>query len=490
MMDTESNLFYEKIELHPKLLEYYDYLNINDKIFDKYCRIIAKEICDDKFYNSENANKINISDNILNKIITQYPYLKYTERYFKGKSSNFNKQEGKEHHTPWYYEKYKIGIFAEYFKKLNSNRFILTPQPQPQYDWCDVAFKYYCDANNIKMVKYIHKKGANLTSIRTGFNIACENGNLKIVRYLHAKEKINVAWNCHMAIENAIRRNHVNVVEYLYESGSRRANDKIFKSIMDRSINAINFDLVMFFRKKNLFSDSEIQKMLEIYLREGDPIIIKYAHENLIDIKKHIQKAFYRSIEIKNLDLVKYFHHIGAKIDCCDKYLINLAIRVKYFPTIIYIIENDISSDKFMILLRKACKKGNLEIIEYLYGKGFDICFDKNALIQIACQKGYLNIVKFLHKNGADIFARKNTALHLACEGEHFEIAEYLCECGADVTARNNLAIKISCSNYVGDKLVKLLHKHGADLHFEDDLPLKIAKKYSNLSIILYLTKN
>ncbi len=55
---------------------------------------------------------------------------------------------------------------------------------------------------------------------------------------------------------------------------------------------------------------------------------------------------------------------------------------------------------------------------------------------------GHLKVVKYLHKNGADLTYNDNISIRLASRNGHIEVVKYLYENGADLTDGGNEPIR------------------------------------------------
>ena len=107
---------------------------------------------------------------------------------------------------------------------------------------------------------------------------------------------------------------------------------------------------------------------------------------------------------------------------------------------------------------------------------------DKEKLLILACDKGNLEIVIFLTDNKADIHIENDEPLRIAVNKAHTEIVEYLIKKGANVNA-DKYILSWACETEQV-KVVKLVD-NGAD--FSDGWPLKFACIVGNKEIVNYL---
>lgn len=92
------------------------------------------------------------------------------------------------------------------------------------------------------------------------------------------------------------------------------------------------------------------------------------------------------------LELVKYLHENGVDIACKDNYAIKI-----------------------------SCEKGYLEQVKYLHENGVDITTNNNYPIILATLKEHFDIVKYLYENGA----RNKEAIKIAKRHKNKKIIKY-----------------------------------------------------------------
>jgi ankyrin repeat protein len=94
----------------------------------------------------------------------------------------------------------------------------------------------------------------------------------------------------------------------------------------------------------------------------------------------------------------------------------------------------------------------------------------------ILCQGagyGHLNLVQYAMNNGADIHYNDDLSLRLACQNEHTNIVQYLIEMGANIHVNNEESLLTAALRGYMD-IVRILVETGADIHVNDDAPLRI----------------
>src|SRR4030042_1351671 len=176
------------------LLKLYDFLNINKKYIKKLCKKIG-------FSLEQLENKIDIEEYLLLTIITYFPSL-----YFH-----------KEYST--------ISISKKWEKELNKNKYAYISPWYHNYYHVDKNLINYCNVGNLKMVKYLHQNGANITANNNYVILrASGNGHLKMVKYLHQNGGDITDIN-NYAIQVASSNGHLEVVKYLHQNGADITDD-------------------------------------------------------------------------------------------------------------------------------------------------------------------------------------------------------------------------------------------------------------------------
>lgn len=99
-------------------------------------------------------------------------------------------------------------------------------------------------------------------------------------------------------------------------------------------------------------------------------------------------------------------------------------------------------------LMHYAAKSGNLNVIEFLAGRGANIItFDVNGMspLHIAAECGHKNAIEFFLSRGLNVnYQDKNNQipLHYAAKGGNLEIVKLLVSRGADVNVQDSSNIK------------------------------------------------
>jgi hypothetical protein len=73
-----------------------------------------------------------------------------------------------------------------------------------------------------------------------------------------------------------------------------------------------------------------------------------------------------------------------------------------------------------------AAEYGQLDILDYLYKKGFRIHKHNYRSFRGAAATGQLRVVKYLREHGADVHANNDEAIDVARRNRHMDVVEYL----------------------------------------------------------------
>jgi ankyrin repeat protein len=189
--------------------------------------------------------------------------------------------------------------------------------------------------------------------------------------------------------------------------------------------------------------------LLKIYVIKGianDNIEIDYNEipKDLHDYTKEFIKFF--KLDINNtfinnknealiiaagkgyLEILKYLHQNGIDIHADDDYIFRSAVYYDYIEIVKYLHQNgaNIAIDN-NIALRWAASYGYLEIFKYLLKNGAALMLgDDYSVFECATRNGQLKIVKYLVENIAGISFYVREALYFAKKNNHKEVVEYL----------------------------------------------------------------
>ena len=187
------------------------------------------------------------------------------------------------------------------------------------------------------------------------------------------------------------------------------------------------------------------------------------------------------------------------KIDKLKQQIIELKLPPKIEFEPIQVKPKDFESNIF-----KACKKGNLQSVQWLIEKtDFEFnpheCNKKGlCAIHIASKKGYLRIVQyFIEKMNVDInvqtYRKIETPLSLACKYNHIPIIGYLIYKGADPNTKvqfGNRVIHYATKNGYLNIVQYLIEKANVDINSYNgnwETPFYLACESGHLPIVEYL---
>ncbi len=140
-------------------------------------------------------------------------------------------------------------------------------------------------------------------------------------------------------------------------------------------------------------------------------------------IKPDIQSPFVRFEEIsaeRPLEMVQWYYHTYGE---------------------------NIKNEDFTHAILKACKKGQLEIAQWLYSMRPTIKHDFEAYFQFACKNGYMDIVEWIMSVNpdTDITQRKEYVFTYGCRRGSFETIKWLY---SELLEKHNIELNINISDY------------------------------------------
>lgn len=172
--------------------------------------------------------------------------------------------------------------------------------------------------------------------------------------------------------------------------------------------------------------------------------------------------AYLREIACELLD---YCHDLPRYIYCgnsCDEDVNNILCKKQFTDEYVeYLVSND-----------------QIDILEKINLSTQDITRDNNILIRIAAKHGSYLCAKYLVEHGADVTTCDNYAIRIISFSNNnrymSDFIKLLVDNGADINSDNGYPIKyaaykknVCCLN--------LFIEMGANIHVDDDLPLRIA---------------
>jgi len=187
---------------------------------------------------------------------------------------------------------------------------------------------------------------------------------------------------------------------------------------------------------------------LSISSMNGDLEIVKYlikegANVNLID--KEYYSPLYYAVDKNHIEIVKALLENGASITIekestfipIERAAVNSCIEIIDLLISYGVDVNSPSNYYNRTPLMLASERGEIEVVEYLLGKGADTnlkSYDGRTAIMYASDEGNIEIVKCLLDNGAIIDEKDDeckSAFDIAYENENFELQKLLNEYNA-----------------------------------------------------------
>lgn len=310
--------------------------------------------------------------------------------------------------------------------------------------------------------------------------------------------KVNVFY---LTVE-AIKRDHMSVVRYLYNSSPN--SSLVHKHVLSYMIENDDMHLSKFLSEINPDVLDITDECIELASRCGKLDIVKKLHEYSLGVNRKSNRSVIIAASQGNCEIVEYL--------CDNGYEVHL--------------ENDAALE-YDDALDMAAINGHLNVVMFLHEYGININGMYHQPLISACAHGHFHIVKYLIENGADYKICIQRCLYIAVINHHFNISEYLIELGADVNYSNGELLRDLCGrgNLIGVKymigngadiycrgnniipagivsaldcaafnghevIVKYLCEHNANINNYGDIALNYAIYSNHLNIVKYLVKN
>jgi ankyrin repeat protein len=140
--------------------------------------------------------------------------------------------------------------------------------------------------------------------------------------------------------------------------------------------------------------------------------------------------------------------------------------------------------------LVRACRKGNLGSVKKLIKRGVNIECCGEAALEAAYRRGLVSMTKYLIKHGARAGNLFRNCFYNACFYNNLEMAKSLIENenSAETDLDPLLLDAIEEERY---EIVEYLIEKGADVHYKDEKPIRLAVEYNyDLDIAKFLVEN
>ncbi|AGF84990.1 repeat protein [Moumouvirus goulette] len=362
------------------------------------------------------------------------------------------------------------------------------------YDILDLA-KYLINlaiVGDINIDKCINTEKERLNILM----LACKNNRNEFAKRLLQYSHFN--FNIEKTIESCLFHTNYEMAKYLLEykkdcSFNNKFNVKIY---LPWVCSYSDLEHVKYFFNYSIDRGENIDDILDECLRHAvlsDLDIVKY----LVEIGANINNPNLYEDAIINgcIDIVKYlvqcgvdYHIVGDKI--IKATMINGHVNIfEYFMDLDLKINNE--KNKFLCL---AIRKGNFEIINYLYKIGF--CYDINCADDFSYLCGLvgiynLNTIKFIFENTDANFFDKDTidkCYNQAARNFRISTMEYLFQRGYYPPINYDIFYNLISRGRLFH--VEFLLKSEYDISLNDYLAIKTAYKIGNNKITNLLTKN
>lgn len=389
-----------------------------------------------------------------------------------------------------------------------------------------------CEDEKYFLIQELLEKGENPNVIKNDvrlLDIVSRKGNLDIIKLL-ISFSADYSYQYYNPIRESAIYGHLDVVLYFLELHSTLDliemvlifswnNNQLH--IFEHFLNNYFYETTLDFAYKNKCYKAIDRIMIDdlsgalcISADYGYFELVKHLIELGVDITPNNFEALSNSAFFGHFDIFKYLFE-SSKIyyfnDCLPLifstlnghndisiYLIEKGVNPNNMDALKNIIENnDLELLKFFetngaklnnpVYLSFACKKGHINIVEYLIDSGLDINYDNEyALIQ-ACVGNHLEVVKLLVEKGSRL--KNDDILSFTCFSNSVEVLKYLIKLGIKVNVKRNIAL-IDSAIEGHFEILKLLVENGADVNAENDKAIKVASTSGHYIIVEYLLNN
>lgn len=197
-----------------------------------------------------------------------------------------------------------------------------------------------------------------------------------------------------------------------------------------------------------------------------------------------------------NLKIVKYLVNQGASITARNDALRSSA-ESGHLDVVKYLVEHGADTNEYYgneDSLISAAKKGHLEVVQYMLNQrkhsgwpNYEVCI--NQALVTGAQSGRLQIVQYLVEHGADIHTDDDGPLRWSATHQELEVVKYLVDHGADIHACDDWALARCAQDGLLD-MVKYLVEQGANIHALDDKALRVSAIEGHIDIVQYLVEH
>ena len=246
-----------------------------------------------------------------------------------------------------------------------------------------------------------------------------------------------------------------------------------------------------------------------IYVREitlplNDPAFKMVADENKYRANMIILGERH---ELSKLATIKMLVERGADIAANNYYILLDSARNGCLDTVKYLTNNTIPDYAINNALLPAVDNGHLDTVKYLMENGAKNISTIPVALKWAAKRGYLGVVKYIMTHGPYDCITMNRALQSSVKNSksnedgsssfsslpfrgqgHMKVVKYLIESGADLHDDNDAPLRWAATRgYL--EIVKYLVEKGADIHANKDEPLRDSAQNRHIEVVKYLVE-
>jgi hypothetical protein len=153
-----------------------------------------------------------------------------------------------------------------------------------------------CYSNNLKLLKFLIKKGAN--NFNEGFKTACHFGNMPLILFLISKG----ANNLNDGLEKASRLSSINLMKFLINLGADDFNKALHGACYEDNLNIIDFLIKC--------GANNLREAFNVAIYCGNLTLIKYFVNLGLNLKKKLMylliDRYDNKTSIKNIEKIDY----------------------------------------------------------------------------------------------------------------------------------------------------------------------------------------
>lgn len=251
-----------------------------------------------------------------------------------------------------------------------------------------------------------------------------------------------------------------------------------YDMIIKQKLIACDDDIGKYIKYTSEYDNDSTDKGLKNYVNDTDTI--KYCMENCGDdvetIKNLIKKGLNIDnkhileccVEYENIEILKFLYEKGWDIHYNDEHLFISSLKVSYYLVEFFVERNANVFAQNRKAINYIISKGNLSYLKIFVEHGIDIHFDDEYILR-SC---------------IDIRQYKYFSVYLT-----FNIIKFLIENKADIHCLDDQPLRLACSHGYFD-IAKLLVENNANVHCLDDQPLISACFCGYFDIVKLLVEN